>query len=39
MKDPMKGASKRVGIAVIATMNPAVDELPDNSSAIQGIAM
>ena len=39
MNDPRNGASRSVGIAVIATTNPALVALPVISSAIQGIAI
>jgi hypothetical protein len=39
IKDPRKGAMKRVGIAVIATTRPALVALPVSSRAIQGMAI
>jgi hypothetical protein len=39
MKEPKKGASKRVGIAVRATTSPALLAVPVSSRAIHGIAM
>jgi hypothetical protein len=39
IKDPRKGASSRVGIAVSATTRPALVAVPVSSRAIQGIAI